>query len=1859
MEQVHSFLLRQPGKVSILLKRYAFIVLSATAAFVLSCSCSRAGKDSRAVPPVEYAAFIKAYTGGAVTDGTPVRIEFAAPVQGVEAGMEADPELFSFSPSLKGSARWVSASAIEFIPDGSYRPGTAYKATFRLGRTAGFSGPEKFDFSFYAALKEAYISVDGIRIKASDPGKASIYGQIDFSGDVSGEDVMKMLSCKFGGKAIPLSVNRKDGASSFSFIAEGLERGSRDETASLSFNGREYGFNDRETQKVTVPAAGTFKVMDAVLHAGEDPYIEVTFSNPLQQDIDPEGMFALSGTGRFYTKTGDNIVRIYHEKQGEEISLEISSGITDISGTRLGGTFSRKFTDDALKPAVEIPMKGNILPDPDNLLLPFRSVNLSAVDLSIVKIYEDNVLMFLQTNGMDGSSELRRAGRMVYKKKIRLDTDPGKDLHKWQDFSVDLSGLIRQEPGAIYRIRLSFRQEYSIYGQQRDRKGEQSMVNVSSGEMTEEEKAVWDEPYPYYYDNFYDWNLYRWRDRDDPATPSYYMVESRFPERNILSSNLGVIVKGSDSDRLWVAVNDILTAKPVSGAVVSAYSYQLKKIGEAISGKDGFAEIPLGGAKAFAVTARSGNATSYLKVTDGNEKSLSRFDTGGQKITEGIKGFVYGERGVWRPGDTLHVTLIVEDRENRLPGNHPVTAELYTPQGQFYDRQISTNGVNGMYSFHFATKADDPTGSWNAYFKIGEATFHKSLNIETIKPNRLKINLDIKDKILIAAQKTVCTLNASWLTGPAASGLDAKVEMTLRNGNTIFKGYGNYTFTNPASQFTSMSSTILSGKLDGSGKFSAAMTMPYAKDAPGMLSATIVSRVTEPGGDESFTTSTMPFSPYSAYVGVKLPSSEDGCLETDSTHDIAIAVVDRDGNPVSGHKLEYRIYKMKWSWWWESRSESLDSYVNGTSADVISKGEIVSSKSGMKIPFRVDYPEWGRYLVYVKDLTGGHASGGIVYADWPSWRGRADRTDPDGLTMLSFSMDRKSYAPGDEATVFIPAAKEGKALVSLENGNGVMSQTWVSTSQTGETPYKFRITEGMAPNFYVHITLLQPHGNSSNDLPVRMYGVQPVMVDDPATRLYPEISMPDALRPQEGFSVKVKEKNGKAMSYTLAIVDEGLLDITSFKTPDPWSAMYAREALGVRTWDIYDDVVGAFSGRFSPLFSIGGDENVLHSNKRDNRFNPVVKFLGPFSLPSGGSAVHKVTLPMYIGSVKVMVVAGGNGAYGNASRSVPVRSPLMILSSLPGNLGTGEKVSLPVNVFAMEDDVRDVTVKVSVNGAAKIAGQASQSLHFNEAGDRLADFSITTGTTEGTAEIKITAEGNGYSASETISVTVRNPEPAVTSVLRKSISPGKEAEFEYGAFNPSGSSEEWAMLELASFPSIDFSGCFSYVADYGHYCTEQLSSKGLAMLYLADLVPDKDKAIAAESIPQIIKQICSRQLPGGGFAYWPGSSNADEWATSMAGHFLSEASAKGYEVNSTVLKSWKNFQRQCIRNYRESGIYDLRDLVQAYRLYTLALASDPDAGAMNRMKSSENLSGQAAWRLAAAYALSGKKQIAADMVKELKTEVPQYSSSNVTYGSSLRDRAMYLETLILIDDMGQAMKLAGEIAGEFNEGNCYTTQNTAFLSIAMSRLAEKVNTGALDAVVTGKSAEEVKSARATFSKQLDPSTGKVSVKNNSSGAIYAAVTTRRQVPSGTVKAASSGIGLKAGFADIDGQELKPEHLAQGTDIYATITVSNTSGLQDYTSLALTVSAPSGWEIFNSRLLGTETEKPAYTYMDIRDDKVIYYFNLDKGQKKVFTVRFNAAYCGEFTIPSIRCEAMYDPSVYARTASGTTAVISGK
>ena len=1799
---------------------------------LLAVTIAASGLASCAFEPMttqEATQWIAAYTPEHIDMASQIRIEVTDSLLVRLDTLRPLGKFFRFSPSIQGEAVYAQGGRyLEFSPrPGALKPEESYHCRLDMAALTGIDTLKEFAFEFRVIRREVKFKEVRVRIDPADVGMVHIEGLLKFNfqpGDLSLDN--SLLTCQE--KETVSRIQPTADSRQYTFSISGIRRQENDFELEIEYNATEGC--DKIATKVMIPGQAEFKLLRAERHQTVQPYLELEFSAPLDVTQELDGLVTIDGIESLRIDRDRNQIRVYYPNNGlTDLVLRLSELIRSEDGRILKAEVVQHMEQEVLPPAIEIPINGTILPDSRNLSLPFRAVNLAAVDVEVVKIYSDNILTFLQDSEMEESSQLRRVGRLIYKQTVRLDKDPSLNLHQWQNFSVDLNNLFRQERGAIYNIRFTFRKAYSLYDRVKA-----APFEVQNG-VTISDKDTWDEPCAYIGRRApdYKWREYEWQESDDPTKDSYYMSTAHMPEYNLAASNLGLIVKRANSDRLWCTVSDIMTASPLAGIRVTAYNFQLREIGSACTDEQGFADFRTDG-NPFVITASDGVSTTFLKINGASELSTSRFDVGGKKTPQGIKGFIYGERGVWRPGDEIYLTLIVEDRQHALPANHPVTMELHTPGEQLYDRQTLTRSVDGIYVFRTKTADDAPTGQWDARFKVGGQTFHHTVRIETIKPNRLKIHIS-SPEILRGASGAEIGLDARWLTGPVAAGLQASVEMSLFSDPHPFERYDDYRFANPLYAFSSSRHDLLSGRLDSLGQITKQIRIPATQQAPGVLQANLIARVAEAGGDESITSRSVRYSPYEAYVGIRLGDRE---FETDCDLHFPVIAVDPDGKPIDSRELEYKIYRLDWSWWREGSAAELSRYVQSESAQTVASGQLRTVAGKAEIPFRIDYPAWGRYLVFVRDIGSGHATGGEIHIDWPDWRGHSDKSNPTATTMLSFALDKRNYEVGDLATVYLPRSSGGRVLLSVENGSRVLSRRWVRLSNKEETAHRLRITRDMAPNFYVHATLLQPHAQTVNDLPIRMYGVEGAEVIDRRTILHPQIEVADEILPQREFAIRIHERDNKPMSYTLAIVDEGLLDITAFRTPQPWQAMNRREALGVRTWDMYDDVIGAYAGKFTSILSVGGDEAIREAAGKEKRFNPVVKFLGPFTL-NGGTKTHQITLPMYVGSVRVMVVAAHAGSYGSADKTVTVRSPLMLLPTLPRVLACGDRVRLPVNFFASDEALGDIQVNIETEGPVSVAGGRSRTLHFASAGEKMVDFELLCDRQKsGQAKICISARGGGHSVNETLAIDVRNPQPLITTVETRNVGGGAGDRFSW-----QGMEDGSVRMEIATIPVIPFSGVFSFMADYGHFCTEQLSAKAMYLLYARRFLHENEQRQAEEMLPDILKKILSRQLPDGGFAYWPGYTDAQPWVTSMAGEVMIEARRQGFAIDRKAVDRWIEHQKNAVRNYRHTTVR-AADLVQAYRLYTLVLAGEKPAAAMNKLRESPNLSQQALMRLAAAYVILERGDVAAKLI-EKADETPRLHGSYETFYTPLRDLAMEVETWALIGDSNRVATAARKLADKFSSKN-YSTQEIAFTSVAMSRLADLMTSDNNEVIISqsGEKALILRNMQDVEEVALNAATGSVSIENKGKEIVCVSLTTsRRPAADETIPATAAGVEISVRYTDRPGREIEVEKLRQGEEFIARVSVKKSAG--DSESMALTLAVPSGWEIWNERLMN-EAAAGDLKHLDIRDDRICWYFGLKAGEPREFAIRLRAAWCGEFVLPATVCEDMYDTSCRA-------------
>ena len=1816
--------------------------------FLLSCHSDKKKSVSNSNA---FSESIGAFTSGVIGINDDIRINLIS-APGSLSGGQVPSDLFTFEPNVSGKTSLLEGHIVIFHPDKPLHSGKIYKVVFHLDKIKSVPDAQRqFEFQVRTVEADYLVNIEGIKCsRVNSETKTEINGTITTSDIFSNDKVEKLIHADQSGSELPIRWIHNGSHIEHHFTVQKINRTVDAGKVIMNWNGKSINADSQGEQVVVIPALGDFVLTGSKTMQGSSS-IELTFSDPLATDQETAGLFTMQGVG-FEVSIEDNKVRLIPvEDISGKRNLEIFNGLKNYQGNRLGKNTLVEINFKSENPAIRFVGKGNIIPGTEGLVIPFEAVNLSAVGIRIVKIFSNNYSQFFQTNNLDQYNSLKNVGRPVYRGVLSLSGIHAGILNKWSAYSFKINDLIKVEPGAIYQVQLSMRPEYSLYPCNDD----SPIKNVKRKIDTNEEDKWLSPSYMDEEENWYEYegNQYDWKNRNNPCSLAYY-IENRNTSKNVIASNIGLIAKRGIDNRLLVIATNLLSAQPQPGTEISVLDFQSQVISVGKTDAQGIVSLDLSRTP-FLIVAKNGNDIGYLKITDEVSLQLSRFDIGGNEVLKGLKGYLYGERGVWRPGDSIFVSLVIQDKIQKTAMDHPVIFELFSPTEQLEQRIVLPLHGN-IITLKTTTKSDSPTGNWRLSAKIGGAEFTKRIRIETVKPNRLKLQFTTSaEPLQSGGNSQTGLLTAKWLQGGLAPSLRAKVDMTLKKGTTTFANYSSYCFDSHVVKFESSEQTIFDGKLNEKGEISFPINPGTLSNAPGKLEAIFTTRVFEPGGDFSITQVSKHVSPFTKYVGIRFPDEEPShsMLSCGKDNELEIIVVDPSGNPAES-KVEVSAYKIDWRWWWDASEDYLANYVTREEYRPLLNKQINTSSGKATISFNVSNDNWGRYL-FIAKLPNGHSVSRTVYLDWPygSSGGREG-----GATMLNFSADREKYKVGDEISVSFPSSKDGKAFVSIENGTSILDKFWVDT-KANQTKVSFKAKAEMSPNIYLSITYLQPHDQTVNDRPIRLYGVIPVSVENPETHLLPVIKMQDELRSQKPFTVEISEKNGTAMDYTLAIVDEGLLDITGYKTPDPWNTFFAREALGVKTWDLFDYVLGAFGGKLEKLFAVGGSDQLPDPSKQKaQRFKPVVRFLGPFTLGKNGRQTHNITLPQYTGSIRLMVVGASENAYGSIEKTVSVRDPLMIMATVPRTVGINESFELPVSVFTQGSTIKDVQVEVTHNSLFSVIGSDKLHVNFIEPGEKDLGFSLVAGSKTGKGLIEVIARSSNLTAVYSVEVNVQNPAPLVVTHHSEVIIGQKSKEFSVMPSETPGTGQ--ATLEISYAPPMNLGSRLDYLIEYPHGCIEQTVSSAFSQLCVNQLITlDSQRKHEVElNIKSGIEHIRRFQLADGSFSYWPGSNYPSLWGTSWTGNFLLEAENLGFAVPQDVKKHWLNFQKNASNVWRKELSDRGMVLDQAYRLYTLALAGSPALGAMNRLRESPGLPIEARWKLAAAYILAGRPEVADQLVDMTKLEPTEYHGEGSTFGSSLRDKAILLETLTLMKKKSDAYNIAKLISSEMCNDQWMSTQTTAACLLAMSQFAGKdINPGQIKKIgitINGKR-EEIPITQAGYLKHFMNLDSKltINIENLSDPDVFINITQKGVPLNKNIISKHNGLVLDVAYKGSDGKSIDLQNIPKGTDFSAVVRIKNT-GLVQVNNLALTQIFPSGWEIINERLFGGDPTSQ-FDYRDIRDDRVMTYFSLKFNEQKEFKVKLNATYSGSYYLQPVVCEAMYNGAISANTSGQRTVV----
>lgn len=1825
-----------------------------SALMILSACKDRAGFEKRPYA-LETAKMVSTVSSGLLASDAAIQVVFVADmVQPAQVGQIIQKKVFDFSPSIDGTAQWQDTRTLIFQPNRPLPFRETYSGTLDLNALFPEfkdKGLDALPIQFQVAGREIAQFSANLRLKDENDPKLLIYeGRIDFTEPVDLPRVKKATQLLLNNKSLPLEWSAESDKQ-FRFTTTPFSRIMKEQTLSFKMNKEvleiSYDFN----RSLVIPALSDLKVTDIVRgEAGTQPDLTIEFSDELKADQDIRGLiqFEPALEARF-TIIGRTVLIQAPFEYGQSYLLTIKPGIRSRWATSITQEFRETVPFEDMLPAMKFVRSGVFLPSSNQKKIAFLTVNLRRVQLKVLKVFESNLGPFLQMENLDGGAERRddfnyqidRVGVVVAEQELEI----GDIKNKWLQHEIDLNTLIGSDERGVYLLELRF--------------GREDMIYDTSEENLQYRRRQQD----YYY--------------NDPASPGYLWYHGRL-YKPIICTNIGLVYKRGDKQHR-VYVTNLLNALPMAGVRIKLMSYQNQLIAEGFTDGQGMVGFDGIEESVFYVEAEKDKQRSVIKV-DEMQWNLSTFDTGGEIVSdEGTRAFIYADRGVHRPGDTIYLSAIIRNERHTFPQNHPVTLKVFNPKNQVIYEETNRKGVDGFYTFQFQTDEDDLTGNYIAQLTAGSKEFRHTLRIETVVPERLKVDLETdKTRFDHRDRELPVSLTSTYLFGNPAAGLQAEVTVTLSSVNKSFPQYGDYHFANQAAEFQAATYLIFNDKLDGRGRADLRWSLPDFRGAPSAITALITAEVRERGGRSSKNQQTVMIDPYPYYVGIKRPDLLYGYAQTGQDYQMPLLVLSAEGEVAAGRTIQYRIYRNEYFWWWEydSQDQYRLRFKSARNTQMIKEGTLVSGIAPVALTFRPE--EGGEYLIEVQDSDkSGHVAA-IFISAYP-W-GAAPFAGKDA-GILAIKTDKEKYHPGDQALISFPVPPEASILFTLEKAGRVIESQWYESGDPDpEKTIHVPVTAQMLPTVYASVAVLQPHAQTANDRPIRMYGVVPIHVEEPSTRQDLKITMPDELRPEEEFTVEVQTADGLPTQLTLTVVDEGLLSLTRFRTPDAWQAFFKKQGLSVRSYDLFNHVIGANRGDIFRTFSIGGDmegadyrEGQLEQQKA-RRFEAVVLFEGPVTTDERGKATLSFRMPNYIGAVRVMVVSARGNRYGKAEKTVPVKSDLMVLPTLPRVIGPRDKFRLPVTVFAMKENPGRVDVQVRLQDPLRIVGDSLQSLHFSKAAEKDVYFEILAQPAVGVAKIVIEARAADARSQYETELAVRSSTPRITESSSKAIEPGQIISVLIPDKGLQGSNR--ATLSIQRRPDLKLTRRILWLIRYPYGCIEQTISAVFPQLYLAEFLPrSRDaKRDMDRNINEAIARMGKFQLPSGGFAYWPGNNQESEWGTSYAGHFLIEARKLGYHVPEDMLRNWLRYQK----TMAQRGTTNL--MIQVYRNYTLALAGEASFAGLNVLLENQlnKMSDVQKWLLAAGYERAGAANAANRVLASSGTTVDDYIEFGDTYGSTLRDKSIILEQLILFERWHEAQKLASEIATALSSDNWYATQTTAYMLMALGKYFKAIEgEGDETPILAGKirlpEGQEMAFETSDINYQVE-------IESGFGQEAQIVLDQKSTVKRAFINLEWSGLPLEypgldeeynltlsVEWLDEDGMTINPAVLTQGQTFWGHLRVSK---LPRYHSkieeIALVQVLPAGWEIDNLRLSGENL--PAWTqgwslnrekYLDIRDDRIMWFFDLNPHEHSLdFLVKLNAVTIGEFVLPPTLLEAMYNND-YRAAKAGSRIRVEGR
>lgn len=1330
----------------------------------------------------------------------------------------------------------------------------------------------------------------------------------------------------------------------------------------------------------------------------------------------------------------------------------------------------------------------------------------------------------------------------------------------------------------------------------------------------------------------------------------------------VIITDLGIVGKMGE-DELVVWVNSLESLEPKSKAKVSLISRNNQLLAGEETDNQGIARFKnikqtVAGFESFIILAELGEDFSFVHLRSGRIATTD-FDVRGRRhLVEGYEAFLYFDRDIFRPGDKGNLVAIVRGPNASMPPEFPVKLEIRQPDGQIFKELKSNTGDRGACEFSLNIPDYAQTGKYQARLKVAEEVIGSAgFSVEDFMPERIKVTTKLDRQTYADGKTATIKVEGMNLFGPPAAGRRVELKVKLEPVPFSPQGYASFTFGDPERSFGVKEQELGESKLDKDGLATFTYTFPEGLTPPAKLRSIFHATVIEDGGRAVSSYQVADLHCYDRYIGVRSATADNYC-NLNQPYQVKYVVLNQEGKPVNNAELEVEVFRISWNSIYRRNADGKYEYVSEEERESVYKGKLNAGKGEQSFQFAPK--EYGRHVIVFQDANSPSRASLSFYASGWGYSPWA-MENPDKIQLET---EHQEYRAGAQAKIQIRAPFSGKALVTVEREKIYEYRIIDLKENTGVV--MIPVKEEYQPNVYVSVHLIRSIKSLEKRAPVRAFGTVPLYVDSSRHRLKIGLTVPSELRPERRVEVgvKVEGASGKTL-LTLAAVDEGICQLTNYETPNPNGFFYGKRSLNMESYDLYGMIlpeVESAQTRTTP----GGDEDAEGIRKQNlnpvavQRVKPVSLWSGLVELDRNGQAKVKLNIPQFNGTLRLMAVTMSGGNFGSAQQKVLVRDPIVLTPTFPRFAASRDQFTVPVGVFNTTGKAGKFTVSLKTEGPVAILGGHQQTVSLENQEEKQVFFNLKAGNSIGKLTFNLQVSGNNQVCKYREELALRPPVPLTHDLASGSIKANQPLTLEPSAdWLPGTASYQ---LILAPLPTLKFAGSLQYLLGYPHGCAEQTTSKLFPLLYFDSLAEACESETfkggnAGYFIAQGIEKLEAMQLRDGSFAYWPGGVYSNPWSSAYVAHFLVEARKAGYAVSDRIYNRMIHYLETVSKNAGRSE-HSLQ--INVYALYVLSLAGKSQLSSMAYLKNLylDNLSGYSRAQLAAAYYYSGDRKTAKELLPETFTPSGVVRESGRNFNSAVRSDSIVLSALADIDPSHPAVyKLIERLSREAEVGYWSTTQENAFALMAMGKVLAKKSEGNYQGEVLVDNARIGTFTNAKILKLEDDrlGKGKVTVKINGKGECYYFMKSSGISASSDIKEYDNGLAVRRVYRDRHGDQLNTSQIRQGDLIIAELTITTKQDNLD--NIAIVDMLPGGLEIDNPRLANNSnfawlSERSAGPdNMDIRDDRMVLFFSFDRAGVYRFYYALRAVTCGDFVLPPVKAECMYQPELSSIASIG--------